>query len=58
VAIPVDPVDKERYEDEIVKEKCTILDGVKDHVAQHISKKNMTKDMWDTLMTFYEGTFM
>ena len=56
VAIPVDPIDNKRYEDAMVEAKCIILDGVKDHVIPHIAKKNMAKEMWDTLTTLYQGT--
>lgn len=31
--IPVDPADNEKYEEARAKEKCIILDGVKDHVV-------------------------
>ena len=58
VAIPVDLVDNERYEDAMAKAKCIILDGVKDHVVQQISEKNTSKEMWDTLTTLYQGTSM
>lgn len=47
VAIPVDPVDNEKYEEAMAKAKCIILDGVKDHVAE----KETAKEMWDTLKT-------
>ena len=56
VAIPVDLTDNEKYEDVMAKAKCIILDGVKDHVVQHIAEKNTTKEMWDTLTTLYQGT--
>ena len=39
VAIPVDPTENERYEDAMVKAQCIILDGVKDHVVQHIARR-------------------
>ena len=58
VAIPVDPVDNERYEDAMAKAKCIILDGVKDHVVPHIAEKNTLKEMWNTLTTLYQGTFV
>ena len=51
VAIPIDPTDNEKYEDAMAKAKCIILDGVKNHVVQHIAEKNTTKEMWDTLTT-------
>ena len=55
MAIPVDPADNENYEDVMAREKCIILDGVKDHVVPHIAEKNTTKEMWDTLMTLYHN---
>ena len=58
MAIPVDPADKEKYGDAMAKAKCIILDGVKDHVVQHITKKDTAKEMWDTLTKLYQGTFM
>lgn len=51
VAIPVDPADNKRYKDVMAKAKCIILDGVKDHVVQHIAEKNTVKETWDTLTT-------
>eukprot|EP00253_Pinus_taeda_P014291 PITA_14291 len=56
MAIPVDPVANERYEEEITKAKCIILDGVKDHVVPHIAEKETIKEMWDTLKTLYQQT--
>jgi len=56
VAIPVDPIDNEKYKEAMAKAKCIILDGVKDHVVQHIVKKETTKEMWDTLKTLYRHT--
>ena len=56
VAIPVNPADNEKYEDTMAKAKCIILEGVKDHVVQHIVEKETTKEMWDTLKTLYQGT--
>ena len=53
MAIPIDPVANERYEEAMAKAKCMILDGVKDHVVPHISEKEMTKEMWDTFKTLY-----
>ena len=56
MAIPVGLANNEMYEDAMAKAKCIILDGVKDHVVQHIAKKNTARDMWDTLTTLYQGT--
>ena len=33
-----------------------ILNGVWDHVVSHVTAKGMTKEMWDTFSTLYEGT--
>lgn len=56
--ILVDPTNNKKYEDAMVKEKCIILDGVKDHVIPDIVEKNKLKEMWDTLTKFYHGTSM
>ena len=56
MAIPVDLVANERYEEAMAKAKCIILDGVKDHVVPHIVEKETTKEMWDTLKTLYQHT--
>lgn len=56
VAIPVDPADNEKYEEAMAKAKCTILDGVKDHVVQHIAEKETAKEIWDALKTLYQHT--
>ena len=53
MAILVNLADNKKYEDAMAKAKCIILDGVKDHVVQHIAEKNMAKEMWDTLTTLY-----
>eukprot|EP00253_Pinus_taeda_P002280 PITA_02280 len=56
MAIPVDPTENKKFEEVMAKVKCIILDGVKDHVVQHIAKKEMTKEMWDALKKLYEHT--
>jgi len=58
MAIQVDPVENEKYEDAMARAKYMILDRVTDHGIQHISKKNTAKEMWDTLTTLYRGTSM
>ena len=35
-----------------------ILDRVKDHVIPHIAEKNTAREMWQTLNTLYQGSFM
>jgi hypothetical protein len=36
------------------KAKSLILDGIKDHVIPHLSGKNTTKDMWNSLSDLYQ----
>jgi len=43
MAIPVDPTENEKYEDAMAREKCMILDGVKDHVIPHILKRTQQR---------------
>jgi len=57
MAIPVNPTKNEKYENAMVRAKCMILDGVKDHVIPHIAEKNTAKEMWDTLKTLYVGCY-
>jgi len=38
--------------------KQLILDGVWDHVVSHIADKDTSKQMWDALVTLYQGTSM
>ena len=56
IAILVDPVANERYDEAMAKAKCIILDGVKDHVVPHIVEKETTKEMWNSLKTLYQHT--
>ena len=56
IAIPVDPVENEKYEEAMAKAKCIILNGVKDHVVTHIAEKGTTSEMWDALKKLYEHT--
>jgi len=38
IAILVDPVENDKYEEAMVRAKSIILDGVKDHVVPHCRK--------------------
>lgn len=53
VVMPVDANLMKKYEEAQAKAKCMILNGVKDHVAPHIVKKDTTRDMWEGLTTLY-----
>lgn len=56
MAIPVDSADNEKYKEVMAIAKCIILDGVKDHLVQHIAEKETTKEMWDALKKLYQHT--
>jgi len=43
IAIPVDPAENEKYEEAMVRAKCIILDGVKDHVVPAYCRKGHIK---------------
>lgn len=43
------PNDNDRYEEAMVRAKCIILDGVKDHVVPRIAEKEMAFEMWKAL---------
>ena len=56
IAIPIDPNDNDKYEEAMVRAKCIILDGVKDHVVPHIAEKETTVEMWEALKNLYQHT--
>jgi len=58
IAIPIDPVENDKYEEAMVKAKNIILDGVKDHVVPHIVEKEMTNEMWENLKKLYQHTYV
>jgi hypothetical protein len=53
VVLTIDPKDLAKHTRKLVKEKCIILDLVKDHLIPHIAEKKMAKDMSDALVTLY-----
>jgi hypothetical protein len=38
-----------------VKARCIILDGVKDHLIPHLSRKNTARDMWEALKGLFQS---
>jgi len=34
--------------------KCIILDGVKDHLVPHLSRKTIDRDMWEALNGLFQ----
>lgn len=56
VVEPTDPDLLKKYKGEMVKAKRMILNGVKDHVVCHISRKGISKEMWDAFSMLYQGS--
>jgi hypothetical protein len=48
-----DPVDFEFHKRREVKARRVFLEFVKDHLIPHISKKEISKDMYDSLVDLY-----
>lgn len=58
IAILVDPNDNDKYKEVMVRAKCIILDGLKDHVVPHIAEKETAVEMWEALKDLYQHTFV
>lgn len=58
IAIPVNPVENDKYKEAMARTKSIILDEVKDHVVPHIAEKETTIAMWEALMKLYQHTFV
>jgi len=58
IAVQVDLNNNDKYEEAMVRAKCIILDGVKDHVVPHIAEKETTVEMWEALKNLYQHTFV
>jgi len=48
----------EAHKKKEIKAERVILDSVKDHLIPHMSEKNRTKDMFDTLLGLFQSTNM
>jgi hypothetical protein len=46
------------HEKKEIKAKRVILDSAKDHLIPHLSKKNMTKEMFDALVGLFQRNNM
>lgn len=53
-----DPIALDSHEVKEAKAQTIILDGVKDHLIPHLSRKDTTKEMWDTLTKLYQSCKM
>lgn len=40
----------------MARAKCIIIDGVKDHVVQLITEKEMVDEMWEAMKKLYQYT--
>ena len=49
IAILVDLVENEKYEEAMTRAKSIILNRFKDHVVPHIVEKDTTNEMWEAL---------
>lgn len=56
VAELMDPDPLKKYKGEMAKAKRMILDGVTDHIVCHIAGRDTTKEIWDALLTLYQGS--
>lgn len=55
VAVPQGVDQLKEYRKEMAKVKRLILDGVRDHIVSHTSRKGTAKEMWDALDQLYQN---
>ena len=55
LAKPTDPDPLNKFNENQVWAKHLIMEGVKDHVVPHISRKKMENEMWTDLKAMYQG---
>jgi hypothetical protein len=53
--LPADPTQQPAHLKRDVKARRIIIDGVKDHIIPHLSRKKTTKDMWEALVKLYQS---
>lgn len=56
VIVPIDATELEVYNKNNIKSMRVVLDVVKEHIVQHISRKDHAYEMWDSLTKLYEST--
>lgn len=54
IVLPTDPIALVYFKKENVKAKRIILDVVKDHVIPHVSGKENSFQMWESLRKLYQ----
>jgi hypothetical protein len=55
IVVPTDSAALDVHEVTEAKTWIIILDGVKDHLIQHLAEKKTAKEMWDALKGLYEA---
>jgi len=55
IAIPVDPIENDKYEEAMARAKSIIFDGVKGNVVPYIVEKETTNAMWEALTKLYQA---
>jgi hypothetical protein len=55
VATPNDPVELASHAKKDVKARRILVDGVKDHIIPHFSRKKTTREMWEALVKLYQS---
>ena len=53
--VPIDPEELARWKKVDSKAMLIILDGVKDHIVPHLSRKKTALDMWTALESLYQS---
>ena len=51
---PIDAIQLAIWKKSEAKAKSVILDGIKDHVVPHLSRKTTAKDMWKAMSDLYQ----
>jgi hypothetical protein len=51
----VNATEKERHQNDTIRDKRIIADSIKDHLIPHVSSKKTLREMLDTLNKLYEG---
>ena len=57
LATPTDPDLLRKHKDVVGHAKRLIMDGIKDHIVPHLAEKKITNEMWEALVSLYEGKY-
>ena len=56
VNLPIDPIQLVELKKKSVKAERIILDSVKDHIIPHVSGRDYTYHMWESLSNLYQSS--